>query len=87
VLVRSNGGNFGRLGLVISRKCEKTAVGRNRLKRLIRESFRLNQDKLVGLDVVVIGKRPMAEADNDVIRSDLNRQWAAVQRWQESQSG
>jgi ribonuclease P protein component len=39
-----------RLGLVIGKKSVKLSVQRNRLKRLMRESFRLNQDSLVGWD-------------------------------------
>ncbi len=40
VLARSNRGHCSRLGMAVSRKVDRHAVGRNRIKRIIRESFR-----------------------------------------------
>ncbi|MBS1225128.1 MAG: ribonuclease protein component, partial [Proteobacteria bacterium] len=40
VLARANDLTYARLGLAISRKVAKSAVARNRLKRIVRESFR-----------------------------------------------
>ena len=42
-----------RLGVLISRKHAKAATQRNRIKRCIREAFRLEQDKLGALDLLV----------------------------------
>ncbi|WP_223351813.1 ribonuclease P protein component, partial [Escherichia coli] len=52
LLARENGLDHPRLGLVIGKKNVKLAVQRNRLKRLIRESFRHNQETLAGWDIV-----------------------------------
>lgn len=52
LLAAPNGLDYPRLGMIVPKKVIATAVARNRVKRLIRESFRLNQNELVGLDVV-----------------------------------
>jgi len=51
VLYKDNGEQEARLGLAISKKLCKLAVGRNRLKRVARESFRLHRAELSGLDI------------------------------------
>jgi ribonuclease P protein component len=49
-----NGKPKNRITVVISAKVSKKAVVRNRLKRQIREIFRLNLDKIIsGFDLVV----------------------------------
>jgi len=64
-----------RLGLIISKKVAKQAVRRNRLKRIIRESFRQHGDVLAGLDVVVIGKPAANFKDNQLLFTTINRHW------------
>lgn len=59
VLARDNSLNHPRLGLVVPKKALHKAVSRNRIKRLIRNTFRLNQNDLPYLDYVVIAKNPI----------------------------
>ena len=60
VLCRRNEIEIARLGLAISKKQCKKASERNRLKRIIRESFRQHQAELEGLDIVVMNKAAAA---------------------------
>ncbi len=54
-------GDEARLGLAISRKVDKRAVGRNRIKRILRDHFRLHRTALSGYDLVFVA-RPGAAA-------------------------
>jgi ribonuclease P protein component len=64
-----------RLGLAVSRKVSKRAVARNRIKRIIRESFRLRRAALPALDVLVIARSSAAATDNPALRADLEAAW------------
>jgi ribonuclease P protein component len=80
ILARPNQYPYSRLGLVISKRCAKSAVQRNRLKRLIRESFRQNQEILAGVDVVVLGKTVATTKTNQEITTLLSRQWMELEQ-------
>jgi ribonuclease P protein component len=54
--LRKNNKDIRRLGLVVGRKAGG-AVSRNRIKRLIREFFRLNREKMPeSSDLIVVAK-------------------------------
>lgn len=56
VILYENNRNVRRVGIAVSRKVG-SAVKRNRVKRLLREFFRLNKDRLPeGHDVIFIAK-------------------------------
>lgn len=75
LLARKNDLSHPRLGLAISRKHVKTAVGRNRIKRQIRESFRLHQAIIGGFDVVVLAKPGVQKLSRQQLRALLNEYW------------
>jgi ribonuclease P protein component len=69
VFVLATGGPVTRLGIAATRKFGG-AVQRNRAKRLVREVFRHNQLQ-AGLDIVVIPRREMLEADYSHVEVDF----------------
>jgi ribonuclease P protein component len=83
VLCCSNGLAYPRLGLAISRKHLSRSVDRNRIKRLIRESFRHWQQTLKGLDLVVLSKPGIGQYSNSDLRRCLEFQWLRLIRIQE----
>ena len=80
ILARKNQLDIPRLGLIIAKKNVKTAVSRNRIKRVIRETFRHSQDGLQGLDYVVLARKGLGELDNRQLHSLLNKQWLRAQK-------
>ena len=75
VLCRRNKQSTARLGLAISKKHCRKATARNRIKRIIRESFRQQQALLAGLDVVVINQPGASRATNSEINDSLDKHW------------
>lgn len=75
ILARPGGRPYARLGLAISKKRLPRAVARNRVKRLIRESFRLHARDLPAIDLVVLAGRELARADNRTLYHSLARHW------------
>ncbi len=84
ILYKENGESEARLGLAISKKHCRSAVGRNRLKRVVRESFRHSHAVLKGLDVVVLNQPAAMRAINKVLFDSLHKHW---QRCHSAQPG
>ncbi|MFL1406627.1 ribonuclease P protein component [Marinobacter sp. M1N3S26] len=68
-----------RLGLIFSKRNLKHAVQRNRVKRLVRESFRHRND-LGSLDIVVLGRQNLATQDNQALHRALDSIWQKLVR-------
>jgi len=58
-----------RLGLIVSRKVDKRAVGRNRIKRVLREAMRHVRQALRNGDYVVLARPDAKAAKNKQIRA------------------
>jgi len=80
VLARKNNLSHPRLGLAISKKCAKKAVDRNRIKRLFRESFRLNQDRLPAVDIIAMCKPSAVKLDKKAMRYQIDTQWHFINK-------
>ena len=75
VIARKNDLNHPRLGLAISKKCAKRAVDRNQIKRIFRESFRLNQHSLPNVDIIAMCKTNVLSLDKHEMHSQIESQW------------
>jgi ribonuclease P protein component len=75
VLAISTALPHARLGLAIAKKNVKHAVARNRIKRAARESFRLQRQHIVNIDIVVLARGDAANADLQILRKSLERHW------------
>ena len=79
-LSRPNGKPFPRMGLVVAKKNAKLAVQRNRIKRIARESFRLQQHQLGGLDTVILARRGLDQLDNAALHQLFAQLWQQLQK-------
>ena len=74
--VRPNEGPLARLGLSIAARTVGNSVHRNRLRRLIRESFR--QQQLPPVDIVIGARTAARTAPADALRAALQRMWKQI---------
>jgi ribonuclease P protein component len=72
ILAKENQETYHRLGLAIAKKQLARAVDRNRIKRLAREAFRQLEAQAPALDMVVLARSGLREADNRTVTSSLN---------------
>jgi len=78
VNAQPNGLACARLGMSIAARILRRAVDRNRLRRLIRESFRVHQLQLPAVDIVIGVRAGVLAADNARLRSALERLWQKI---------
>ena len=77
ILARNNYCRHARLGLVVSKKHIPTATARNRIKRVIRESFRLHHS-LCAVDAVFIVRGEILSLSPIEINLLLQRSWVRL---------
>jgi ribonuclease P protein component len=73
--------DHARLGMIVPKKVLSRAVDRNRLKRLLREWFRLHQCQLTGLDIIARLRTQGGPGglDENVLKEDFFAGLAACQ--------
>jgi len=69
---------YPRLGTAVSIKAAGNAVQRNRIKRVIRESFRLHQQLLGSSDLVVLVRPGIRSRNNQQLLSALDTHWRTI---------
>jgi len=78
ILARTNELHHHRLGMAVSKKACTKAVGRNRIKRIVRESFRTQiagQTTDAALDFVVLPTARAADLSNKDLGASLQIHW------------
>jgi ribonuclease P protein component len=86
VLARRNTFEISRLGMAVSKKACRLAVGRNRIKRTIRESFREHRAALLtrpadgsgAMDIVVLPSMKASTISNKDLRKSLHQHWSRI---------
>jgi ribonuclease P protein component len=73
VLYRENNVGQARLGLALSKKMIAKSHDRNRIKRMLRESFRTRS--LPAIDIIFLARHGVASVQNSVIFTKLNQAW------------
>lgn len=80
VLAKPSQSTTARLGLVVPKKQIKLAVRRNRVKRIVRESFRLTHKNLPQIDVIVLARSRADSMSNSELQSTLRGLWKRIKK-------
>lgn len=78
VTAHVNEKGWPRLGLAVAVKTAGNAVERNRIRRVIRESFRLHQRQIPAVDLVVSARLRARGAAGAELRAQLEALWQEV---------
>lgn len=74
VILSRNTSGIRRLGLVVGKRVGKTAVRRNRMKRLLREFFRLNKHRLpASQDILIVARKDFSSMKSQDLCRELEK--------------
>jgi ribonuclease P protein component len=80
ILARQQELETARLGIIVAKKNVKLAVQRNRIKRLLRESFRNERADLPPYDLIILVKKGANLVENNALLSELEYLWRKFRR-------
>lgn len=69
-----------RLGLALAKRRIRRAVDRNRVKRVVRESFRQARIDLPAIDIVVLARSQTSAMSNATLATQLATIWQRIER-------
>jgi ribonuclease P protein component len=78
VTATSNQSGAARLGTAVAVRAAGGAVERNRIRRIIRESFRLHQREIPAVDLVVSARPAAASVSGRTLHASLAALWKRV---------
>ncbi|MCW5582873.1 MAG: ribonuclease P protein component [Gammaproteobacteria bacterium] len=79
-LCKNNQKPHARLGIIVAKRHVNLAVNRNRLRRIIRESFRYHKEALKGLDIILLLRSECTDLDKKILRNDVDHLWPNLMR-------
>ena len=77
ILSEPNGTEMSRLGLVIGKKNVPTAVARNKIKRVVRETFRLTELP-VAVDLVFLARKDLGKLSSAELSALIEQSWGRL---------
>ncbi len=72
--------SFARIGIITAKKIAKKAVDRNKIRRVIRESFRLAKNQLNNIDLIIIARHECGKLDQIALRKETDHLWKKLQQ-------
>lgn len=79
--LKPNGLAVAPLGIVIKKLHVKTAVKRNKIKRIVREHFRPRMNHFFGYDVVILVNKFQNETLISSFRAEFEKQWLKLEKF------
>ena len=79
LLLKENDLGYARIGVAVRKKDIKLAVQRNRIRRKIKGSFRVNIAKLKAADHVIFVKKNITD-DSAAIKKELENLWQKIEK-------
>jgi ribonuclease P protein component len=69
---------YPRLGLSIPKRNIRKAVQRNTFKRIVRETFRVRQEKMAGMDIILVAYKGSANYSKAELHQYLEELWTKL---------
>lgn len=80
ILYKVNQKPYARLGLVVPKRVARSAVTRNGIKRILRESFRHHPSRLIGVDIIIIARQQCDTLSKQKLREGIDKLWEKLQQ-------